>query len=321
MIIDKMLVSPSMSCGLVVAGVASGICFLIYMNIKGKSGESRQGDKEIPVDDNRCSCCLRPFFLSHGVRCKDCGAKSCRKGCSRWDPSDNAWQCLFCRQQRFSLPHTYWLAKTESEVLGGPIDEKELHRYINTGKARVYVGGVENATTSSSGQGLAAEKEETNSMEAVRDFVERIVDGLIGNANDASIDRSYDQPAYDTVMGKHVALLVEALTRLVMVLHDSLKNKPGTDAPTMAHTTLREVVERVVEEAKKLPSFAGSGGTGKVHEPRNIAEHNYEDILATAILNKVIEKFQKEQVDGNSNVLPGKPASATKYPLSTLTNF
>ncbi|XP_026674316.1 uncharacterized protein LOC108631026 [Ceratina calcarata] len=84
----------------------------------------------------------------------------------------------------------------------------------------------------------------------------------------------------------------------------------------MAHTTLREVVERVVEEAKKLPSFAGSGGTGKVHEPRNIAEHNYEDILATAILNKVIEKFQKEQVDGNSNVLPGKPASATKYPLS-----
>lgn len=53
------------------------------------------------MGENRCACCLRPLYLGRGVRCKDCGEKSCRKGCSRFDPSDNAWRCIFCRQQRF----------------------------------------------------------------------------------------------------------------------------------------------------------------------------------------------------------------------------
>ena len=55
----------------------------------------------------------------------------------------------------------------------------------------------------------------------------------------------------------------------------------------MAHTALREIVERAVEEARKLPGLGGSGGTGNAPKARNVAEHSYEDILATAILNKV----------------------------------
>lgn len=55
----------------------------------------------------------------------------------------------------------------------------------------------------------------------------------------------------------------------------------------MAHTALREIVERAVEEARKLPGLGTSGGTGRPQEGRNIAEDSYEDVLATAILNKV----------------------------------
>lgn len=101
----------------------------------------------------------------------------------------------------------------------------------------------------------------------------------------------------------------------IYVLLAVRNDKPSTDSPMMAHTALREIVERAVEEARKLPGLGGSGGTGKAPEARNVAENSYEDVLATAILNKVIEKFQKEQVDGNSNVLPGKPVS-TKCALS-----
>ncbi|CAK9813792.1 hypothetical protein ANTQUA_LOCUS7767, partial [Anthophora quadrimaculata] len=303
-----MLMSPSMS--IVVAGVASGICFLIYCGIiKGKPGDSKQEEKQLPLEENRCSCCLRPFFLGRGVRCKDCGAKSCRKGCSRWDASDNAWHCLFCHQQR------YWLTKNKFEAFGASIDKKDLHRYFNTAKSRVHVAGVENAATSS-GYGLAAEKEEANAMETVRDFVEKIVEGLIGNVDDTPINRLYDHPAYDKFLEIYITPLVDALTRLAVVLRLSLKNKPNADSPTMAHTALREIVERAMEEARKLPGLGGSGGTGRALEGRNIAENSYEDLLATAILNKVIEKFQKEQVDGNSNVLPGKPVSGTKCTLS-----
>ncbi|XP_060826442.1 uncharacterized protein LOC132912762 isoform X3 [Bombus pascuorum] len=298
----KMLMSPGMS--LVVAGVASGICFLIYSGVlRGKSGDSKEDEKQIPVSKNRCSCCLKPFFLGRGVRCEDCGGKSCRKGCSRWDPSDNAWHCLFCRQQR------YWLKKNGVEAFGGPIDEKDLHRYFNTAKSQVYVAGVENAATSS-GRGLATKEEEANTMETVRDFVEKIVVRLMGNLNDTPIHRLYDHPAYDKLMERHITPLVDALSRLAMALRLSLENKPSTDSPTMAHTALREIVERAVDEARKLPGLGGSGVSGNAPEARNVVEDSYEDILATAILNKVIEKFQKEQVDGNSNVLPGKPVSA-----------
>ncbi|OAD62667.1 hypothetical protein WN48_07019 [Eufriesea mexicana] len=170
--------------------------------------------------------------------------------------------------------------------------------------------GVENAATSS-GQGSTAEKEEANTMETVRDSVEKIVEGLIGNVANAPINRLYDHPAYDKLLEKHVSSLAEALSSLAMDhLRSSLENKSGTDSPTMAHMALRDIVERAVDEAKKLPGLGGSGGTGKAQEERNIAERSYEDFLANEILNKVIEKFQKKQVDGNSNVLPGKPVSA-----------
>ncbi|XP_076666656.1 uncharacterized protein LOC143368149 isoform X3 [Andrena cerasifolii] len=303
------MVSPCLS--LVAAGVASGICFLIFSNVlRGKPGDPKQGGKQIPVDENRCACCLKPFFLSRGVRCNDCGARSCRKGCSRWDTTDNAWHCLFCRQQR------YWLNKTRLATSTGLIDEKDLHRHFNTAKSRVYVAGVENAAASS-GVASAGEKEEANTMETIRDFVEKLVEGLIGNVDDAPINRLYDHPAYDKLLEKNILPLTDALTRLAMALQLSVTNKSSTDSPTMAHTALRDIVERAVEEARKLPGLGGScSETGRPQEARDIAEHSYEDLLATAILNKVIEKYQKEQVDGNSNVLNGKPVPAAKCALS-----
>lgn len=55
----------------------------------------------------------------------------------------------------------------------------------------------------------------------------------------------------------------------------------------MAHTALREIVERAVEEARKLPGLGSSVDTGSSREGRDIVDHSYEDLLATAILNKV----------------------------------
>ncbi|XP_031365487.1 uncharacterized protein LOC102673723 isoform X9 [Apis dorsata] len=299
-----MLTSPGMS--LMVAGVASGICFLIYTSVlKGKSGDSKEEDNEIPVGENRCACCLRPLYLGRGVRCKDCGEKSCRKGCSRFDPSDNAWRCIFCRQQR------NWLERHGSEAFGGSISQEDLRLYFNTAKSRVYVAGVENAATSS-GQDLAAEKEEANTMETFRDFVEKIVVGLIGNM-DVPINRVvYHHSPYGKLLEKHLVPLIDALASLAIVLQSTLENKSGTDVGTTAQA-LRDIVERVVEEAKRLPGLGSCDG--RIQEERNGVENSYEEVLATTILNKVIEKYQKKEVDGNSNVLPGKIVPA-KYASS-----
>ncbi|EGI66820.1 hypothetical protein G5I_04626 [Acromyrmex echinatior] len=81
----------------------------------------------------------------------------------------------------------------------------------------------------------------------------------------------------------------------------------------MAHAALREIVEKAVEEARKLPGLNASEDTKQLQEERAVTDASYEDLLATAILNKVIEKYQRERVDGNSNVLHDTNSPKAKY--------
>lgn len=59
----------------------------------------------------------------------------------------------------------------------------------------------------------------------------------------------------------------------------------STDTPSMAATALREFVERAVQEARKLPALGNSAANEK--QDLNVTDRSYEDLLATAILNKV----------------------------------
>lgn len=65
-------------------------------------------------------------------------------------------------------------------------------------------------------------------------------------------------------------------------------DKPSTDPPAMAHAALREIVERAVEEARKLPGLDTSVNAEHPQEEHAVADNSYEDLLATAILNKVV---------------------------------
>ncbi|XP_039753834.1 uncharacterized protein LOC120629111 isoform X2 [Pararge aegeria] len=61
-----------------------------------------------------------------------------------------------------------------------------------------------------------------------------------------------------------------------------------------AHAQLKRLVARVVEEASALPALAQYAA-----EPQTPTESStYEDLLATAILNKVIERYQTENGSG-----------------------
>ncbi|KAL6256395.1 hypothetical protein P5V15_012508 [Pogonomyrmex californicus] len=288
-----MILSPSMS--LLAAGVASGLLLFISLRLRKNSKNSR-GTKRVVVDDGRCACCLAPFLVGRGVRCSDCGARSCRKACSRWDTSDNAWHCIFCHQQRA------WLKRNDKwfDNFGGTAnEEEELHSFFGTAKSRVYVAGHAAANVE---QNLE-DREERRMVHAVRNFVEKIVDGLVENVDDTPIDRLYEDSEYDKFLEEHRPPLTAALTRLATCLEVSLTNKPSTDPPAMAHAALREIVERAVEEARKLPGLSTSADAERPREGRAVADNSYEDLLATAILNKVIERYQRERVDGNSNVL------------------
>lgn len=61
----------------------------------------------------------------------------------------------------------------------------------------------------------------------------------------------------------------------------------------MAATALREFVERAVQEARKLPALGNSAANEK--QDLNVSDRSYEDLLATAILNKVKHNPPPEQ--------------------------
>ncbi|KAL0125294.1 hypothetical protein PUN28_004430 [Cardiocondyla obscurior] len=146
---------------------------------------------------------------------------------------------------------------------------------------------------------------------AVQNFVEKIVDGLVESVNDTPIDKLYEDSEYDRFLEEHRPPLIAALIRLAACLRMSLTNKPPKDPPAMAHAALREIVERAVEEARKLPGLNET--TDAQHPREGRADNSYEDLLATAILNKVIERYQRERVDGNSNVVHDTDPPKAKY--------
>ncbi|XP_029170397.1 uncharacterized protein LOC114940079 isoform X4 [Nylanderia fulva] len=273
----------------------------------GRKREKRKDSKskeKKQVDEGHCACCLAPFLISRGVRCNDCGARACRKSCSRWDTSDNAWNCIFCHQRRA------WMRKNEKwfENFGSTTNEKEESQsFFGTAKSQVYIAGHAVATN------MEQIQEDQEEKHVIRNFVEKIVEDLVENVNDTSIDRLYKNSEYDKFLEEHRPPLIAALTQLATCLETSLTNNPSMDPPATAHAALKEIVEKAVEEARKLPGLGSSTNTEHPREDRSIADHSYEDLLATAILNKVVEKFQRERVDGNSNVLHDTDLPKAKY--------
>ncbi|XP_046753447.1 uncharacterized protein LOC124416427 isoform X3 [Diprion similis] len=316
------VVSPGVS--VVAAGLVSGLCFIVINSLRrgraAKEAKEAKDEKTKQIlDDSRCACCLKPFVVGRGVGCGECGSRVCRKGCSRWDTPDNAWHCLFCHQRRLLQ---LWLRRNEKwfETFGGlSADHNDASHRFSTAKSEVFLAGADYAGVGP-GVGLAAGGEEDagDSVERVRDFVEKIVEGLVGDVDEIPIDRLYDHIAYDRLVANYKQPLAGALARLAIALQLSIGNKPAADTPTMAHAALRDLVERAVEEARKLPGL-GNPDAGRSTEPGDVADQTYEDLLATAILNKVIEKYQTERVDNNSNTLGAKKTSQNqKYITSEI---
>ncbi|XP_073958085.1 uncharacterized protein isoform X5 [Choristoneura fumiferana] len=82
-----------------------------------------------------------------------------------------------------------------------------------------------------------------------------------------------------------------------------------TGAPSSAsnaHAQLKRLVARVVEEAAALPALARYAAEPA---PAPVENNTYEDLLATAILNKVIERYQTEGSGGRSSGIHSASAS------------
>ncbi|XP_052743754.1 uncharacterized protein LOC112050963 isoform X2 [Bicyclus anynana] len=113
----------------------------------------------------------------------------------------------------------------------------------------------------------------------VREFLEAISARLTGG----TLEGTRVAPLYD-----HPAYLPQQHSGPSHAGHGPSLGASG------AHAQLKRLVARVVEEAAALPALAQYAA-----EPQTPTESStYEDLLATAILNKVIERYQTENGSG-----------------------
>ncbi|KDR23715.1 hypothetical protein L798_13875 [Zootermopsis nevadensis] len=151
----------------------------------------------------------------------------------------------------------------------------------------------------------------------VREFIERLVEALVsGQLDDVKVNRVYTHPEYDRMFACHHTALCENLVRLSFALQMAITNKPlpEEETPSAVHAALKQRVQRIIEEAMTLPNLKSQvpmqNGTAFHKWDDDITSMTYEDILATAILNKVIEQFQQKT---GVVLAPSRMEQAPKY--------
>ncbi|XP_045470819.1 uncharacterized protein LOC123678075 isoform X2 [Harmonia axyridis] len=223
----------------VLAGILSGVFFIIGYRNRITKKRNRKWHCNV------CGEYLRSpeFVLRNGqfVYCFKCNTKVCKVTCSSSE-SDGSWSCHSCSLKkntwidgafRVVEPFTKALLSRMSLVDDPP---SELQEYL--------------------------EEERNREKEQLRDFIERLVNDIIGeNVDDASINKIYDDKNYLPLVG---------------------------ESPCSAHTSLKQIIQRIIREVNDLPQLRGEGTTNTLEQNNR----TYEDLLSTAILNKIISRSQ-----------------------------
>ncbi|XP_072402634.1 uncharacterized protein [Diabrotica undecimpunctata] len=103
------------------------------------------------------------------------------------------------------------------------------------------------------------------SKEQVQDFIEKLVNSMLGqNIDDANITKMYNDENYLPLTGQQ--------------------------SPCTAHAALKQLIEKLLHEVANLPQLQRPQQGTAI--PPDLNNRTYEDLLATAILNKVISNSQ-----------------------------
>nr|XP_049691969.1 uncharacterized protein LOC126053476 isoform X3 [Helicoverpa armigera]XP_049692307.1 uncharacterized protein LOC110380762 isoform X3 [Helicoverpa armigera] len=264
---DTLSLSASVSLGLL-AGIVSGVCYLVANGITWPKNDRGRRCVTASQDD--------------GV-CRSCGG----------DKYGGALPCICYPQEPVKFESGAWFLQ-------------QVHRAISVMPWSVSSEKLEQIDEECDGFDAPGPSNATQGeLRKIREFLETISAKLAGGPLESTrVAPLYDHPAYNRMFERYHAGLRAALTSLAIALRDALTHLPAprnaSPAPSGhsasgAHVQLKRLVARVVEEAASLPALARYAS--EPHTP-TIESSTYEDLLATAILNKVIERYQNENGSG-----------------------
>ncbi|KAJ8913546.1 hypothetical protein NQ315_017097 [Exocentrus adspersus] len=331
----------------VLAGIISGVCYVLAHGIGRRSNRK---PKEWYCDV--CGTYLRSIDgILEGdkvVTCTKCKGSVCKRRCSSLTKQEG-WTCRSCFR-----PSDSWF----QGILNAIQPSNKVNRTrMNADSFNEIDEDLE-----------AIRKKE---KEQVRDFIERLVNVMLGeNVDDASVTKLYNDTHYDAIFDRYHQDLSNALTDLGSALHISIASKLDGDgchnideaaatvvagfplnqaksegikmfftvfvsvvvtlwilfcaalytfhyvvevvldlpitgqSPCTAHAALKQLVERLLRETVNLPNLQKA----QENPPSDKSNRTYEDLLATAIINKVITSCQ--------NNLPSSSAASVSSRVS-----
>ncbi|GLV38956.1 Myosin-7a binding protein [Carabus blaptoides fortunei] len=261
----------------VLAGVVSGICYVFIQGLR--SAGTRRGKYGVNSPWQCCICGshFRPFGggdVRSAVTVREVRRYAV---CSRCHGH-------VCRSTCGQWMHGDWICKqciqtsdVEHSWFKGILTALQPNAVtVRMSKGEVTAGGTDVKGIS---EGQNEEKE------VVRDFIERLVGAMLGaNLDDTSVGRLYGDPEYLPVTGQ---------------------------TPCTAHASLKNIIRRVLRDASNI-AILKEPQTETASAADTTQNRTYEDLLATAILNKVIDNYQTDLRRSSSGSSASKKSSSSK---------
>ncbi|XP_061504943.1 uncharacterized protein LOC1276506 isoform X8 [Anopheles gambiae] len=257
--------------------------------------------------------------------CRGCEKLVCRgENCCQWVESIGIWECTGCQSNRVIQQKAgEWLLNQLTVRLKhpGPVELKDgnlLGLGLDTDDTR--------STTSSTTTTVSA-----NQRVKVREFIEELLSAMLhGPLDDVSVGQLMKHESYLRLFRKFHTRLSRCLYNLERSIHHSLmsdlplwEGQQQHHSPSDQHFELKRLIQKILEEIAKLPELLNHSGL-----PLRPEEHlpyfdpkKYEQLLATAVLNKVVDDYRnpKNFTDGGDVAGKGQTgAGATPYTGTTV---
>ncbi|XP_033152628.1 uncharacterized protein LOC117136078 isoform X6 [Drosophila mauritiana] len=267
----------------------------------GKLANKKWRKEESSSEDHACNVCCADLDLSSAknyVTCCTCGKSVCRgPKCSDWRPKDAKWECQLCQSSKESLAHTSsWVAEQMSF---------NQHKFVYPMRARseVYIPIVGDGNDSSMQFESVSQIGQTAHMDErakIREYVEEIVAEMLGgNLDHVKVGQLSKSENY-------LPAIVNGHTN-----NNNNNNSADSELADLSQTRLRSLIETIIAETLRSSSLSASGAVSEISldtrshvselangnglKRRHRTEHYfepkiYQDLLATAVLNKIADK-------------------------------
>ncbi|XP_055630957.1 uncharacterized protein LOC129771390 isoform X3 [Toxorhynchites rutilus septentrionalis] len=256
-----------------------------------------------------CNANIRVEDTNSFASCRGCERLVCRseeKRCCEWIPAIGIWECQTCHSNRVIHQRAgEWLLNQLTSRLQNPSSLPNLKN------------DVSNATDSDDAHSSTSSIS-TNQKIKVREFIEEMLSSMLdGPLDDVSVGQLGKNESYLKVFHRYHSRLSRCLYNLELAIHQSLSDLPlregqkTPDSPSEQHFELRKLLQRILDEVARLPELLNQNGLPQ--RPEEYLPYfnpkKYEQLLATAVLNKVVENYRNpknfEHVEEQQHQLAG----------------